>query len=113
MAAFHLTWDVLSQASHYPDYHAVMPTRLTFDARGESDLRPAASSHIALVRDHADHEYNPEGQMQPDSSELVAAMRPRGTSLLVDTPGHFQVNLNCHHPAAYTPFVHFVMFWYI
>ena len=80
--------------------YAVIPARLTFDARGESDLRVAATSHIALVRDLAEHEYNPEGQMQPDSSQYVHGLSLRGvhrTTLFVDTPGHFQVILNCHH----------------
>ena len=80
--------------------YTVVPARLTFDARGESDLRPAATSHIALVRDRAEHEYNPEGQMQPDSSQHVFGLSLRGahrTSLFVDTPGHFQVILNFHH----------------
>lgn len=79
--------------------NVVMPARLTFDARGDSDLRPAATSHMALVRDRAEHEYNPGGQMQPDSSDFVLGLLSRGaqrTSLFVDTPGHFQVILNFH-----------------
>lgn len=78
----------------------VMPARLTFDARGEPDLRPAATSHIAWVRDCAEHEYNPGGQMQPDSSQQLCGFSVRTshrTTLFVDTPGHFQVSHSCHH----------------
>ena len=70
-----------------------VPVRLTFDARGETDLRPARTSHFALVKDRADYDYNPGGQMQPDSSDLVLYLTPgtQSTLLWVDTPGHFQV----------------------
>lgn len=70
-----------------------MPARLTFDARGETDLRSARTSHIALVKDRAEHDYNPGGQMQPDNSDLVVdfSVRRQSSNLFVDTPGHYQV----------------------
>lgn len=68
-----------------------MRARLTFDARGEFDLRPAITSHISLVRDKAEHDYNPGGQMQPDYSDLVLDC-PMNAVLFEDTRGHFQVS---------------------
>ena len=74
--------------------NVTMFARLTFDARGEFDLRPAGTSHIALVRDKAEYEYSPEGQMQPESCDQLFGYRlqGKGTSLFVDTPGHVQVS---------------------
>ena len=70
-----------------------MASRLSFDARGETELRPANTSRFALLKDRADNDYNPGGQMQPDSNDLVKHFNRgrQSTFLSVDTPGHFQV----------------------
>lgn len=70
--------------------------RLSFEARGEIDLRPAWSSYMALVVDKPEHEYNPGGQMQPELEDLLQALPGRhNCTLSKDVRGHCQARLLC------------------
>lgn len=65
--------------------------RLCFDVRGELNLRRPESSFIALVKDRPEHDYNPDGAEQPESSALLKTSSGGKCKLYINSPGHFQV----------------------
>ena len=71
--------------------------RVSFEARGELDLKAACTSHMALVVDKPEHEYNPGGQMQPEAEDLLKAVPGRHhCTLSKDVRGHCQARSKPH-----------------